>query len=253
VRASRSRRRARPAVAFLGGRAHLHGPATQIGEKRREPLGIGEIRRHDQLRRHRRCGAVVLETEGLEHGQPVLTFDVLQMEGVTVNQFAVTEWKHLHRRLLTVERKPNHVRGTHGPLVRRLPGRERVDRLQPVPIASRILVSLLGRSFLHFLLQRACDRAGVSTKKRDHRVDHFPVRLTRDRANARRRTAFDVEVETRRARVATWRWPLAGAKLEDAVEHIQRLAHLLRVRVRAEVHGAPPMSLTREHHPRVLV
>ena len=38
------------------------------------------------------------------------------------------------------------------------------------------------------------------------------------------------------------------AELEDAIEHVERLAHLLRVGVRAEVHGASPVALTGEHH-----
>ena len=46
---------------------------------------------------------------------------------------------------------------------------------------------------------------------------------------------------------------LAGPELEDAVQHVERLAHLLRVRVRAEVDVAAAVALAREHHPRVLV
>ena len=46
---------------------------------------------------------------------------------------------------------------------------------------------------------------------------------------------------------------LARPVREDAVEHVERLAHLLRVRVRAEVRDAGPVPLAREHHPRVLV
>ena len=46
---------------------------------------------------------------------------------------------------------------------------------------------------------------------------------------------------------------LAGPELEDAIEHVERLAHLLRVGVRAEVHGASPVALTGEHHPGVRV
>ncbi len=46
---------------------------------------------------------------------------------------------------------------------------------------------------------------------------------------------------------------LARPELEDAVEHVERLAHLLRVGVRAEVDGAAPVALAREHDARVLV
>ena len=47
--------------------------------------------------------------------------------------------------------------------------------------------------------------------------------------------------------------PLAGPVREDAVEHVERLAHLLRVRVRAEVDDAAPVALAREHDARVVV
>ncbi len=47
--------------------------------------------------------------------------------------------------------------------------------------------------------------------------------------------------------------PLARPVAEDAVEDVERLAHLLRVRVRAEVPDAGPVPLAREHHARVVV
>jgi hypothetical protein len=62
-----------------------------------------------------------------------------------------------------------------------------------------------------------------------------------------------VEVEARDPGVAARLRPLAGAVLEDAVEHVERLAHLLRVRVRAEVDDPAPVPLAREHDARVVV
>ena len=47
--------------------------------------------------------------------------------------------------------------------------------------------------------------------------------------------------------------PSHGPEAEDAVQHVERLAHLLRVRVRAEVDDAAPVPLAREHHARELV
>ena len=47
--------------------------------------------------------------------------------------------------------------------------------------------------------------------------------------------------------------PFARPVREDAVQDVERLAHLLRVRVRAEVPDARPVPLAREHHARVLV
>ena len=72
-------------------------------------------------------------------------------------------------------------------------------------------------------------------------------------ADARSPAALDVEVEARDPRVPPGLRPLAGSELEDAVQHVERLPHLLRVRVRAEVDGAPPVPLPREHDPRVRV
>ena len=47
--------------------------------------------------------------------------------------------------------------------------------------------------------------------------------------------------------------PLARPVAEDAVQDVERLAHLLRVRVRAEVDDAAPVPLAREHDARVVV
>jgi hypothetical protein len=46
---------------------------------------------------------------------------------------------------------------------------------------------------------------------------------------------------------------LARPELEDAVQHLERLPHLLRRGVRPEVEDARPVPLAREHDPRVLV
>ncbi len=47
--------------------------------------------------------------------------------------------------------------------------------------------------------------------------------------------------------------PSHGPVAKDAIQRVERLAHLLRVRVRAEVDDAPPVALAREHDPRVVV
>ena len=62
-----------------------------------------------------------------------------------------------------------------------------------------------------------------------------------------------MEVEARDAAVPSRLRPLARPVAEDAVEDVERLAHLLRVRVRAEVPDARPVPLAGEHHARVLV
>ena len=62
-----------------------------------------------------------------------------------------------------------------------------------------------------------------------------------------------MEVEARDAAVPAGLRPLARPVAEDPVQHVERLAHLLRVRVRAEVDDAAPVPLAREHDARVLV
>ena len=47
--------------------------------------------------------------------------------------------------------------------------------------------------------------------------------------------------------------PSHGPVAEHAVQHVERLAHLLRVRVRPEVDDAAAVALAREHHARVVV
>ena len=47
--------------------------------------------------------------------------------------------------------------------------------------------------------------------------------------------------------------PFARPVAEDAVQHVERLAHLLRVRVRPEVDDAAAVPLAREHDARVVV
>ena len=79
------------------------------------------------------------------------------------------------------------------------------------------------------------------------------VVLDRDVPDTRREAAVDVEVEARDAAVPSRLRSLARPVTEDAVKHVERLAHLLRVRVRAEVPDTAPVAFPREHHTRVLV
>ena len=79
------------------------------------------------------------------------------------------------------------------------------------------------------------------------------VVLLRHVADAGRQAALDVVVEARDPAVAAGLRALARPVGEDAVQDVERLAHLLRVRVRAEVDDAAPVPLAREHDARVLV
>src|SRR5205085_8363810 len=71
--------------------------------------------------------------------------------------------------------------------------------------------------------------------------------------NAGGETAVDVVVEAGDPRVPARLRPLARAVREDAVQDVERLPDLLRVRVRSEVDDPAPVPLAREHDPRVLV
>src|SRR5204863_5653334 len=108
--------------------------------------------------------------------------------------------------------------------------------------------ALLGRRRLHLLLELPLDRLRVAGQELDDAVDDRPVVLPRDVADARRQAAVDVVVEARDPRMPARLRPLARPVWEDAVEHVERLAYLLRIRVGTEVPDARPVTLTREHH-----
>src|SRR5581483_7620491 len=72
-------------------------------------------------------------------------------------------------------------------------------------------------------------------------------------ADARSVAALDVVVEARNAAVPPGLRAFAGPVAKHTVEHVERLAHALRVRVRAEVPDAAAMTLAREHHARIVV
>ena len=69
-------------------------------------------------------------------------------------------------------------------------------------------------------------------------------------SDAGRSAALDVVVEARRARAAPRLGPLAGAEQEDLAEQVERAAHALGARVRAEVGALAPVALAREVHAR---
>ena len=84
----------------------------------------------------------------------------------------------------------------------------------------------------------------------DDAVDHPPVLLLVDVADARRLAALDVVVEARRAAAPPGLRALAGAEQEDLLQQVERAAHLLGVRVRAEVGALAAVALAREVHAR---
>jgi hypothetical protein len=240
------------AFAALG-RPHLHLRAAALREELLERGEIAGVAGDDELRRDARRGAVVLDGEGLEHRRQVLAGHVLEVEAVAVDELAAPQREDLDGRVVALRADADHVDGADGATVGGLPLGEVLHRLQPVAVARRLLEALLAGGVTHPLLQLAQDRPRVAGEELDHAVDDRAVLLPRDVADAGRLAALDVVVEARDPAVAPGLRPLAGAELEDPVQHVERLAHLLRVRVRAEVPDPAPVALPREHDPRVLV
>ena len=191
--------------------------------------------RHEDLRRDRRRDAVVLEAELLEHLVDVLAGGVLEVERVAVDHPAFAQREHLHGCPLGRDRDADHVDRADRLALDRLALGEPLDRAQPVAVARGVLEALLGRGLAHLLLEPPADRPVVARQELDHLVDQLAVVLLRDVADARRVAALDVEVEARDAAVPAGLRAFARPVAEDAVQHVERLAHLLRVRVRAEV------------------
>ena len=175
------------------------------------------------------------------------------MEAVAVDQLPVAQREDLHRCPVALDRDPDHVDRAHGALVGGLPLGEMAHREETVAVARRLFEALLLGRLPHLRLELTHDRLGLAGEELDHAVDHVPVVLLGHVPDARSQAALDVVVEARDAGVPARLRPLAGPVREDPVEDVERLPHLLRVRVRPEVDDAPPVPLPREHHPWVLV
>ena len=148
---------------------------------------------------------------------------------------------------------PDDVDRPDRALVRRLPLGQVAHREEAVAVARRLLEALVVGGVLHLPLELAQDRPRLSREELHHLLDDQPVVLLRDVSDARRQAAFDVVVEARDPGVPSRLRPFAGPVREDTVEHVERLAHLLGVRVRPEVGDAAPVPLAGEHHARKVV
>ena len=87
----------------------------------------------------------------------------------------------------------------------------------------------------------------------DHAVDALAIVLLGDVPDAGRLAALDVVVQARAAAAPPRLGAGAGAEHEHLREHLQRAAHALGVRVRAEVRPARAVALAREVHARVVL
>ena len=77
-----------------------------------------------------------------------------------------------------------------------------------------------------------------------------PVLLLGDVADAGRPAALDEVVQARRPRRPPRLRAVAGAVLEELAQQVERVAHALGVRERAEVRAPAPVPLAREVDPR---
>ena len=151
------------------------------------------------------------------------------------------------------DREPDDVDRPDRRALDGLPLGEPLDRMQAIAIAGGILEPLGGGCGAHLLGELLPDRPVVAGEELDDAVDHLAVVLLRDVADARRQTPLDVEVEARDPAAPPRLRAFARPVAEGAVQDVERLAHLLRVRVGAEIEDAAAVPLAGEHHPRVVV
>ncbi len=161
------------------------------------------------------------------------------MEAVAVDHLPVAKREDLHRGAVALDREPDHIDGSHGVPVRCLPLGEMPDREETVAVPRRLLEALVSRRFLHARPELPLDRQRVPGEEPHHALDDLAVILGGDLVHTRGEAAVDVEVETGNSGMTPGPRPFARSKLEDAVQDVQRLAYLLRIRERPEVHGSP--------------
>ena len=175
------------------------------------------------------------------------------MKGVAVDQLAVAKREDLDDGAIAFDRETDDVDRPDRAAIRGLPLRKMLDAPQPVAVPRGLLEAFVAGSLLHLPLQLALNRLGPSREKLDHLVDDRSVVLFADVAYAGREAALDVVIQTGDpgvpARLRALAWPVG----EHAVEHVERLADLLRVRVRPEVDDTAFVALACEHDSRVFV
>src|SRR5207244_9892153 len=102
---------------------------------------------------------------------------------------------------------------------------------------------------VHLLFEVILDLAVAAGQERDHVVDPGAVLLLRDVTDAGCAAALDEVIEAGAPGGATRLGAVAGPVLEDLAEEVQRLAHALGVRERAEVGATAAVLLAREVDP----
>ena len=124
-----------------GARSSTREPRTSL----RKPWSVVELAepaRHEDLRRQRGRGAVVLDAEALEHLERIGAGSVLELERVAVDHPPFAEREHLHGGALAADREPDHVDRADRSALDRLPFGKPLDRVQPVAVARRVFEPL---------------------------------------------------------------------------------------------------------------
>src|SRR5438552_2716057 len=202
-----------PALLAALGRANLDSRAASLGQELGQGRGISGVPRDDDLRGDARRRPVVLEAEGLEHGGDVLTRNVLEVEGVAVDQPPVTQREDLEHRAIAFGGEPDHIDRADRASIRGLALGEVLDAPEPVAVAGRLLEALRGGGVLHLLFELALDRIRLARQELDYQIDDRAVVLLRDVADARRQAPFDVVVEAGNSGVAAgFRAPLGPVR-----------------------------------------
>ena len=200
----------------------------------------------DDQRRDRERARVVLQDELLGDDRRALLGLVVEVEGLAVAEHAVADLEDLRVGLGAVDGDRDRVVGAGALVGDALALEQRAHRLQPVALDRRLLVVLLAGVEVHPALEVALDLLEAPGQERHHAVDALAVLLLGDVADAGRPAALDVVVQARRAGVAAGLGPLAGAEQEDLAEQVERAAHALGARVRAEVGAVAAVALARE-------
>ena len=238
-----------PLAAALG-RADLDRAAAalaqQLGEHA-ELRALGELLLHDDQRRDRERARVVLEQEllGDDRAAPARPGCRGRTTGGPRARRRApgrpARWPPSRRRRRRPRRTCRRLGGDPLALEQRRARRAAgCARAPPARSPARRAAKCIRRSRSRSIWRKRPDRNAITPS--------MPSRYSScvDVADAGRPAALDVVVEARRARAAPRLGALAGAEQEDLAEQVERPAHALGARVRAEVGALAPVALARE-------
>src|SRR6202167_3576499 len=172
---------------------------------------------------------------------------------MTVGEDAVAHLEDLGVCVATIGGDRNGVERSDRALGDALALHQRAYGAQPVALERGLLVILGAGCRTHALLEITLDRAEAPGEEVDHAVDAAPIVLLGDVADTGRFAALNVVIEAWAAAAAARFGACTGAVHEDLGEHLERRAHTLGARVRAEVGASRAVTLACEIDPRVLL